>query len=336
MSSITADVFAHEFAALTVTLVDPPVEMSPPTLPPEVTTPIERPTNRPPLTITTDDDIEPGEITRQVVQESYPLSPQSSINILQAHTDLDSHTLRTIAIGLANMAIGHTFQHLKARSKITQLCKELTDLHAQMSREPDTECLEGFEKNHGRLPDFTIPDADGVMRQARYIKLGNGLIPCALSTLSHDGDPIFQFNLFAAPSYIQSSPTEPLPMWLIDTISGKSSSYHQAIELAHSTDDWGLAAKIARYHESDTHVLNIAAEIHVLDCELQVVKATSRQSCSRLEGARAQHHLRALQALDTRCPTRADAPQARQHVRIYTQQGLRAGSPMQWSDGPPD
>ena len=175
-----------------------------------------------------------------------------------------------------------------------------------MSREPDAECPEGFEENHSCLPDFTIPNTDGVMRQARYIKLGNGPVPCVLGTLGHNGDPIFQFDLFAAPSYIQSSPTEPLPMWLIDAISGKSSSYHQAIELARSTDDWGLAAEVARYHESDTRVLNIVAEIHTLNCELQVVKATSRQSRSRLEGARAQHRLRALQALDTRRPTRAN------------------------------
>ena len=163
MSSITADVFAHEFSASTTTLIDPPAEASPPTPPPEVITPIERPTNRPPLTIATNNDVEPGEITHQVVQESYPLSPQSSINILQACTNLNPHTLRTIAIGLANMAIGRTFQHLKAKSEITQLRKELTDLRAQMSHEPDTECPDGFEENHGCLPDFTIPDADGVM-----------------------------------------------------------------------------------------------------------------------------------------------------------------------------
>ena len=96
-------------------------------------------------------------------------------------------------------------------------------------------------------------------------------------------------------------------MWLIDAIGGKSSSYHQAIDLARSTDDWGLAAEVARYHEADTRILNIAAEIHALDCELQLVKAEARQSRSRLEGARAQHRLRALQALDTRRPTRANA-----------------------------
>jgi hypothetical protein len=96
-------------------------------------------------------------------------------------------------------------------------------------------------------------------------------------------------------------------MWLIDAISGKTSSYHQAMDLACSTDDWGLAAEIARYHETDTRVLNIVAEMHVLDCELQVVKAASRQSRSHLKGAHTQHRLRALQALDTHRPTRVNA-----------------------------
>ena len=145
------------------------------------------------------------------------------------------------------------------------------------------------------------------MRQARYIKLGNGPIPFALGTLGQEGDPIFKYDLYAAPSYIHNSPTEPLPMWLIDTIGGKASSYHQALDLARSTDDWGLAAEVARYHEVDTRILNIAAEIHALDCELQLAKAETRQSRSRLEGARAQHRLRALQALNTRRPTHANA-----------------------------
>ena len=292
-----------EFAASTVTLVNPPTVPLPRTLTPE---PVHTPVERPHLTITPDSETEEGEIVSWIHCHNYPLSPQSSLNVMQGHPELDAGTLRTITIGLANTAIGRTFQHLEAKSEIEQLHKELTDLHAEMSRQPNAECPTGFEENHGRLPDFTIPDADGVMCQARYVKLGNGPVPFTLSTLGQEGNPVFQYELFAAPSYIQNSPTEPLPMWLIDTISGKSSSYHQAIELARSTDDWGLAAEIAHYHKVDTHVLNITAEIHALDCELQVVKATSRQSRSRLEGARAQHRLQALQALDTHRPTRAN------------------------------
>ena len=277
-----------EFTASTITLVNPPTVPLPRTPTPE---PIHTPTKRPHLTIAPDSDTEEGEIVSHVRHHNYPLSPQSSLNVMQGHLELDASTLRTIAISLANMAIGRTFQHLKAKSKIEQLRKELTDLRAEMSHQPDSECPDGFEENHGRLPDFTIPDADGIMRQARYIKLGNRPVPFALGTLGQENDPVFQYDLFAAPSYIRDTPTEPLPMWLIDTISGKTSSYHQAIDLARSTDDWGLAAEIARYHETDTCVLNIVAEMHALDCELQVVKAASHQSRSCLEGACAQHRL---------------------------------------------
>ena len=301
--TIAAEPIRPEFPASTITLVDPPTVPLPRTPTPE---PIHTPV-RPRLTIAPDSETEEGKIIDRVHRHNYPLSPQSSLNVMQGHPELDAGTLRTIAIGLANTAIGHTFQHLEAKTEIEQLHKELTDLRAEMSRQPDAECPEGFEENHGRLPDFVIPDADNVMRQARYIKLGNGPIPFALGTLGQEGDPIFHYDLYAAPSYIRDSPTEPLPMWLIDTIGGKSSSYHQAMDLARSTDDWGLAAEVARYHEADTRILNIAAEIHALDCELQIAKAEARQSRSRLEGARAQQRLRALQALDTRRPTRANA-----------------------------
>ena len=302
--TIAVEPIQPEFAASTITLIDPPAVPLPRTPTPE---PIHTPVERPHLTIAPDSDTEEGEIVSRVHHHNYPLSPQSSLNVMQGHPELDAGTLRTIAIGLANTAIGRTFQHLEARSKIEQLHKELTDLRAEMSRQPDAECPEGFEENHGRLPDFIIPDADNIMRQARYIKLGNGPIPFALGTLGQEGDPVFQYDLYAAPSYIRDSPTEPLPMWLIDAIGGKSSSYHQAVDLARSTDDWGLAAEVARYHEADARILDIAGEIHALDCELQVVKANARHSRSRLEGARAQHRLRALQALDTRRPTRANA-----------------------------
>ena len=223
-----------EFGASTITLVDPsPIPAYPAHPEPVATTPTRTSTPeathtpaRPRLTIAPDSETEEGEIINRVHRHNYPLSPQSSLNVMQGHPELDAGTLCTIAIGLANMAIGRTFQHLEAKSEIEQLRKELTDLRAEMSRQPDAECPEGFEENHGRLPDFVIPDADNIMRQARYIKLGNGPVPFALGTLGQEGDPVFQYNLYAAPSYIRDSPTEPLPMWLIDAIGGKSSSYH--------------------------------------------------------------------------------------------------------------
>ena len=216
-ADITVTPIQTEFATSTITLVDPPWSHF---LTPQLPNLHALPKNAP------DSDTEEGEIVSRVHHHNYPLSPQSSLNVMQGHLELDAGTLHTITISLANTAIGRTFQHLEVKTEIEQLHKKLTDLHMEMSRQPDSECPDGFEENHGHLPGFTIPDADSIMRQARYIKLGSGPIPFALGMLGQEGDPIFQYNLFAAPSYIRNSPTEPLPMWLIDAISGKSSSYH--------------------------------------------------------------------------------------------------------------
>ena len=215
MSSITANIITHgefsksaithrEFSKSAITFVDNHSETSPHTPPPEVvTTPTEHPANHPPLTIATKP--KEGEIITRIHHHGYPLSPQSSLNVLQSHAELYSGTLCTIAIGLTNTAIGCTFQHLEARSEIEQFHKELMDLHVQMSCELDVKCPDSFEKSHGHLPNFTIPDANGIMRQACYVKLGNGPVPFALSTLGQDGDPIFQYNLFATPTYDHTS-----------------------------------------------------------------------------------------------------------------------------------
>jgi hypothetical protein len=68
--------------------------------------------------LATNSDPEEGKIVLRIHHHGYPLSPQSLLNVIQAHLKLDTRTLHTIAIGLANMAIGCTFQHFEARDEI--------------------------------------------------------------------------------------------------------------------------------------------------------------------------------------------------------------------------
>ena len=143
--TIAVEPIRPEFAASTITLVDPPIAPSRTPTPEPIHTPVERPH----LTIAPDSDTKEGEIVSRVHRHNYPLSPQSSLNVMQGHPELDAGTLCTIAIGLSNTAIGRTFQHPEAKTEIEQLRKELTDLRAEMSRQPDAECPEGFEENHG-------------------------------------------------------------------------------------------------------------------------------------------------------------------------------------------
>jgi hypothetical protein len=123
-----------EFGASTITLVEQtPVPTYPAYPKPITTTPPRTPTpeathtpTRPRLTIAPDSETEEGEIIDRVHRHNYPLSPQSSLNVMQGHPELDAGTLRTIAIGLANTAIGRTFQHLEAKSEIdTSPCNKI-------------------------------------------------------------------------------------------------------------------------------------------------------------------------------------------------------------------
>ena len=116
--TIATDPIQPEFAASTITLVDPPAVPLPRMPTPE---PIHTPIERPHLTIAPDSDTEEGEIVSRVRHHNYPLSLQSSLNVMQGHPELDAGTLRTIAIGLTNTAIGRTFQHLEAKTEIEQL-----------------------------------------------------------------------------------------------------------------------------------------------------------------------------------------------------------------------
>ena len=95
-----------EFGASTITLVDPspvPTHLTYAQAEPDVTadpvatplpcTPTPEPTHtpaRPHLTIAPDSDTEEGEIVSRVHRHNYPLSPQSSLNVMQGHPELDA------------------------------------------------------------------------------------------------------------------------------------------------------------------------------------------------------------------------------------------------------
>ena len=269
------------------------------------TTPLPIPFPKPTVAIIT--DLEDGEIgavpvppRRQTFDEEFfPLSPQSTLNILHSPRTLDPATLRSISIGLCNTALSRTNQHNDAMAEVGQLRRELTQLRAQQSQEQQDECPEGYEENHGRLPNFYITTPDGEKRQARYIKLLDTAIPCALGTMGRLGDPEYVFDLYAASQYSIDQPTEPLPVWFLENIQGNSASYHQVVEAAKQIDDWGLLGELGRFHEADTRILNIQGQMHALEAELHVAKAVLRQARVRMEGAQAHRRLAGLHSLDT-------------------------------------
>ena len=214
------------------------------------TAPLPIPFLKPTIAIIT--DLEDGEIgpipippRRQTFdKEFFPLSPQSTLNILHSPRTLDPATLRSISIGLCNTALSRTNQHNDTMAEVGQLCRELTRLRAQQSQEQQDECPEGFQENHGRLPNFYITTTDREKCQVRYIKLPDTSIPCALGTMGCSDDPTYVFDLYAASRYTVDQPTKLLPAWFLKNIQGNSASYHQVVEAAKQIDDWGLLGEL--------------------------------------------------------------------------------------------
>lgn len=77
-----ATIYNIQVANSEVTLVEHPIESSPRTPTPKpVVTPITHPVNCPPLAITTNSEPKEGEIITRIRHHSYPLSPQSLLNV---------------------------------------------------------------------------------------------------------------------------------------------------------------------------------------------------------------------------------------------------------------
>jgi hypothetical protein len=269
------------------------------------TTPL--PIHFPKPTVAIITDLEDGEIgaipvppRRQTFDEEFfPLSPQSTLNILHSPRTLNPATLCSISISLCNTTLSHTNQHNDTMAEVGQLRCKLTQLRAQQSQEQQDECPEGYEENHRCLPNFYITTPDGEKRQACYIKLLDTAIPCALGTMGHLGDPISIFDLYTASRYTVDQPTEPLPTWFLKNIQGNSASYHQVVEAARQIGNWGLLGELGRFHKADTHILNIQGQMHALEAKLHIAKAVLRQARVRMEGAQAHQHLAGLYSLDT-------------------------------------
>jgi hypothetical protein len=80
---------------------------------------------------------------------------------------------------------------------------------------------EGYEENNGRLPNFSIPVAEGMYREAKYIKQLEGGWVAGFTEEDGPHSTPHIIELFAAPSYTSANhgaegvkdPAEPMPTW---------------------------------------------------------------------------------------------------------------------------
>lgn len=102
--------------------------------------------------ITTHTPLEAGEILEaaSLVDNRHNLSPQTTLNVLESHPDISAYTLRQIATGLANTALGRAFERDIMAKEVKQLREELTEECALRSQEHhNDECPTGYVENNG-------------------------------------------------------------------------------------------------------------------------------------------------------------------------------------------
>jgi polyhydroxyalkanoate synthesis regulator phasin len=243
------------------------------------------------------------------------ISPQSAANIIQ-HPDVTLDQAKRVVAAIAHNCIGKadTLQRM-AQSSIDQAAafeeaieaatiaqrraeQRLEDLQRRVEELQGPECPEGFIENCGRVPHFHIPLAPGQPEvQARYVRRCPGDPASVEGTMGAPGDPIYVIGLTAQSRYNVDGEPEPLAEWFTSLAEAGSRCWPQVLRAAIDTDDWGLAADLARYHAFEERLHDLDHTIRGLENTRQGVLDKHRAAAARLACARADQRLGTLRAL---------------------------------------
>jgi hypothetical protein len=165
--------------------------------------------------------------------------------------------------------------------------------HDDLLSEP--ECPEGFEENAGQVPDFFIKE-DGVNLQARYVRRlpGTGLVQ---GSLGGPRDTMHLHELHALPSLVFEHTPDAIPNWFINSIAANSPVFGEVMAEANRLGDWGIQADLERYHNLDTQIHQVQADLRILQ-EEESTLAIKRCTCRyRLARSDVGERLASLEAL---------------------------------------
>ena len=216
--------------------------------------------------------------------------------IFATNANIDPSTLRDIATGLVqtvkNREEIHRFATITFEDRIKRLESVVEGYAETYERAPD-----GYVRNT-MYPDLKIPVGEGFYREAYWV------------TPAHDGyvqaygqehgplDTPFSLPIYARAVY-SSEPTEPIPVWFHQLLTGTPSIYANLTKAAHRLDDWGVAADIVRFRKLDDDLSCINAEIERLNAEADATRIAKTICEGRLELARAPKQLAHMECLAT-------------------------------------
>ena len=194
------------------------------------------------------------------------------------------------ALAAQQVALASANAALEAmRARLAELEHDNNEDHVKQ------ECPDGFEENAGRVPDFFVK-VDGVNLQARYVRrlLGTGLVQ---GTLGGPNDRIHLHELYAQPSIAHETTPDIVPTWFLQAIAANTTPYAHVINEICKYGDWGLEAEVERYHNNDTHLVELQAEMREIQAEIDSCTIQKHACHYRLACADVGERFASLQAM---------------------------------------
>src|SRR5229473_2981257 len=198
----------------------------------------------------------PLDVAREVLREAtirheeepLPVSPRMGLNVLR-NSECTTNDAVEVAEGFAatikNRESFHQLRILLLQTQITRLQRQV-EQQSDNDAQPDDDRPRfmappvGFSLNAGHLPNVTIPCGRNAGQLAKWVQcLPDGR---ALLYTENDGprDQPYAIELFAALDLSDETPTQSLPRWLLDALTGPSAAFHTIRAATEATLDWGL------------------------------------------------------------------------------------------------
>ena len=199
----------------------------------------------------------------------------------------NKHTLATQQVALSS-----------ANATLDAMCSRLAELEGEASDHSNNtkqECPDGFEENAGRIPNFFIK-VDNVNLRAHYVRHlpGMGL---AQGTLGRPNNHIYSHELYAQPSIAHETTPDIVPTWFLQSIAANTTPYAHIINEVCKYGDWGLEVEIKRYHNNDTRLVQLQAELQELQAEVDSCTIQKHACHYCLARADVGEHFASLQVL---------------------------------------
>jgi hypothetical protein len=253
-----------------------------------------------------------------------PPSPRSTRSFLDNYgKDLSAEDAVTLAKKLAQLAVDREdatnarVKHVTALARLASqahieqthnleealdaLKARLAELEGRLA-DPDApilplapHCPPDFEENVGLVPDFYIRE-DGMRLLARYVARipGTNMVQ---GTLGGSGSRVHSHVLQALPSIVSETPPDVLPCWLVQSLAANQPSFPVVLAMAEDTGDWGLAADVQYYHDTDARLEEVLSLVRQLQAESDTLTVQRRTAHYRLAHADAGTRLAAAEAM---------------------------------------